>query len=209
MARRRRGGLTEEEAALWQQVARTARPLHPSHSQPRPASPEPPRPVAEPRPAPPKGDGFAALLGDRPGFRVGEAADPRRPHDLSPPLADRLTHAPPRMDGQAFRRLLRGKSRPEARIDLHGLTLAEAHPVLIRFILSAQARGMRLVLVITGKGRPVPDHGPIPVRSGALRHQVPHWLHTAPLAPLVLQVAPAHLRHGGGGAYYVYLRRLR
>ena len=73
------------------------------------------------------------------------------------------------------------------------------------FILSAQASGRRLVLVITGKGRG--DIGPLPTRSGALRHEVPHWLHMAPMAGFVMQVVPAHLRHGGGGAYYVYLRR--
>ncbi|OZA05706.1 MAG: hypothetical protein B7Y02_15405 [Rhodobacterales bacterium 17-64-5] len=87
--------------------------------------------------------------------------------------------------------------------------LAEAHPELIRFILNAQSAGLRLVLVITGKGKPGPDHGPIPVRTGVLRHQVPHWLHMAPLGPAVLQVTEAHLKHGGGGAYYVYLRRGR
>jgi DNA-nicking Smr family endonuclease len=27
------------------------------------------------------------------------------------------------------------------------------------------------------------------------------------LGPAVLQIAPAHLKHGGEGAYYVYLRR--
>jgi DNA-nicking Smr family endonuclease len=66
---------------------------------------------------------------------------------------------------------------------------------------------LRLVLVITGKGKPAPDHGPIPTRTGVLRHQVPHWLRMAPLGPAVLQVTESHLKHGGGGAYYVYLRR--
>ena len=101
----------------------------------------------------------------------------------------------------------RGKLRPEAKLDLHGMTLAEAGPELARFILSCHARGLRLVLVITGKGSRDGIEGPLPVRRGALRHQVPHWLHTAPLSHAVQQVAPAHLRHGGTGAYYVYLRR--
>ena len=222
MARRRKGGLTEEERALWQQVARTARPLHPAGTA-APAPPAAPPPAAMPRPSaapsapggPATADGaesFAALLGPAPGapaFRLGEKAPARRAHDLIAPLPERLAAAPPRMDGQAYRRMMRGKTAPEARLDLHGMTVAEAHPALIRFVVSAHARGLRLVLVITGKGKPAADHGPIPVRSGALRHQVPHWLHLPPLGPLVLQVAPAHLRHGGAGAYYVYLRRLR
>jgi DNA-nicking Smr family endonuclease len=38
---------------------------------------------------------------------------------------------------------------------------------------------------------------------------VPHWLSVPPLSGLVLQITPAHQSHGGGGAYYVYLRRMR
>lgn len=205
-ARRRRGGLTEEEAALWQQVARTATPLHPGRPAEAAAKDDPAPPP------PPARESFSDLMGAPPvppGFRIGAAADPRRAHDLAPPLAERLGEAPPRMDGRNYRRMLRGKTAPEARIDLHGMTLAEAHPALVGFLLSAQARGLRLVLVITGKGKPPADDGPIPVRAGVLRHQVPHWLRLPPIGPLVLQVAPAHLRHGGTGAYYVYLRRLR
>jgi DNA-nicking Smr family endonuclease len=111
------------------------------------------------------------------------------------------------MDAGTHAKMTRGKLQPEARIDLHGMTLAEAHPELIRFVLNAQSRGLRLVLVITGKGKSRDDHGPIPQRTGALRHQVPHWLHLPPLGPAVLQVSEAHLKHGGGGAYYVYLRK--
>jgi DNA-nicking Smr family endonuclease len=40
-----------------------------------------------------------------------------------------------------------------------------------------------------------------------LRHQVPQWLRLPPLGNVVMQVTPAHIRHGGHGAYYVYLRR--
>ena len=69
--------------------------------------------------------------------------------------------------------------------------------------------GRRLVLVITGKGKDRDDGGPIPTRHGILRHQVPQWLALPPLSQAILQVTPAHLKHGGHGAYYVYLRRNR
>jgi DNA-nicking Smr family endonuclease len=111
------------------------------------------------------------------------------------------------MDAKTHGKMTRGKLQPEARIDLHGMTLSEAHPELIRFILGAQAAGLRLVLVITGKGKRRDDDGPIPQRTGALRHQVPGWLRLPPLGAAVLQVTEAHQRHGGSGAYYVYLRR--
>jgi DNA-nicking Smr family endonuclease len=146
-----------------------------------------------------------------PEFRLGEKsrAKPlaKSGHDLAPSLADALRQAPLQMDAKAYGKMTRGKLLPEARIDLHGLTLAEAHPELIGFILNAQSAGLRLVLVITGKGKVKDDHGPIPQRTGALRHQVPSWLRLPPLGQAVLQVAEAHLRHGGAGAYYVYLRR--
>ena len=103
----------------------------------------------------------------------------------------------------------KGRLVPEARIDLHGLTLAQAHPTLNRFILDAVAAERRLVLVITGKGKVRDELGPIPERHGVLRHQVPHWLNSMPLKPHVLQIAEAHVKHGGAGAYYVYLRRAR
>jgi hypothetical protein len=70
---------------------------------------------------------------------------------------------------------------------------------------------LRLLLVITGKGRggDREDYGPIPIRRGVLKQQVPGWLTAPPLGPLVLEIREAHQRHGGGGAYYVYLRRPR
>jgi DNA-nicking Smr family endonuclease len=113
------------------------------------------------------------------------------------------------MDAKSFGRMKRGKLSPDARIDLHGMTVAQAHRELSEFLLDSHAIGKRLVLVITGKGKIKEDTGPIPARLGVLRHQVPQWLALAPLRTIVLQVTPAHIRHGGDGAYYVYLRRGR
>jgi DNA-nicking Smr family endonuclease len=194
----RRRTLHPEEAELWQAVARSARPLK-AQALAKAAPPRPiqnlPAAIDEPL-APPLSP-----------FRMGEKATISRPHDLSPPLSKRIGEAPLRMDAKAFGRMTRGKLAPEARIDLHGMTLAEAHPALIGFILRAQSQGLRLVLVITGKGKPAVDDGPIPRRLGVLRHQTPQWLRQPPLSPHVLQIAEAHARHGGGGAFYVYLRR--
>lgn len=132
-----------------------------------------------------------------------------RSNSLAPSLPDQLGRAPVQMDQKAFTRLKRGKLKPEGRIDLHGMTLDRAHPALTRFILSSHQGGKRLVLVITGKGKQRDEGGPIPVRHGVLRHQVPQWLAMPPLSSAVLQVTQAHISHGGGGAYYVYLRRIR
>jgi DNA-nicking Smr family endonuclease len=114
------------------------------------------------------------------------------------------------MDSRTFTRMKRGKVKPQRKLDLHGMTLAQAHPALIRFIHAAHVDGLRLVIVVTGKGRErAADLDPIPQPRGLLRHHVPGWLHAPPLRQLVLQVTDAHVRHGGSGAYYVYLSRPR
>lgn len=191
---RRPRGLRPDEQALWDRVAEHARALHPRRKAPAQKLPDlpPPRDPVHPVPE----------------FEIGQAArTPAPDHVLQPGLAERLAGEPVRMDRKAFDRLKRGKLRPEGKLDLHGMTLAEAHPELIRFILSAHAAGKRLVLIVTGKGRDRDEGGPIPARRGALRHQVPVWLGQPPVAAHVLQVTAAHPRHGGAGAYYVYLRR--
>lgn len=198
MARRRT--LRPEETEVWDLVARTTRAMHPAR--PKRAEAEVVPPKAPPKPAKPP----AGL----PDFRIGSRA-PHLParHDVAPTIAQQLEASPLRMDAGTHKAMRRGKILPEARLDLHGLTLAEAHPELIRFVLNAHSAGMRLVLVITGKGKDRDTGGPIPTRTGALRHQVPHWLRLPPLGPAVLQIAEAHLKHGGAGAFYVYLRRHR
>ncbi len=200
MTRKRR--LRPEERDLWDQVARSADPLHPQKRnrgekpvKSLPAKPEEQVPQAK-----------APL----PAFDVGQSA-PRRSETLIPPqsAADRLRGQTVRMDSRAFGRLKRGKLAPEARIDLHGMTLDRAHGALNRFILTSQGKGLRLVLVITGKGAREDPYDPLPRPRGVLKRQVPIWLQQAPLAQAVLQTAPAHIRHGGEGALYVYLRRSR
>jgi DNA-nicking Smr family endonuclease len=195
MSRRKPRSLRPDEVDLWNKVVENAQPLRPE----RPMTAE-----------------LSTLTQPKkqnapvPRFRLGEAARPARPaHDLAPVIAEQVASQPLAMDRNRFAKLRKGRLAPEARIDLHGLTIAQAHPRLTQFIFDAVARERRLVLVITGKGKSKADHGPIPERHGVLRHQVPHWLNTAPLKPHILQIAEAHIRHGGQGAYYVYLRRAR
>jgi len=198
MARKPRG-LSPEDIELWDKVRKTAQPL-----QNRPA----PEPVARPVKTPKKVK--VEHVSSHGPFRVGEKARPVQPgHDLAPSIGQRVAAQPVRMDSNRFGDMKRGKMKPEARIDLHGMTLAQAHPALNAFVLGQYERGARLVLVITGKGKPKPEPGPIPTRVGVLKHQVPHWLTSPPLSHVVLQITEAHQRHGGVGAYYVYLKRRR
>lgn len=186
----------QDELDLWAKVAQQAQPL-PKAFAPRDTS----KPASRPQPDRPS-------QGIEQTFKLTGRAG-RMAHDLVPQITDRMSAQPVHMDRKSFKRMQRGKLKPEGRIDLHGMTLDRAHTALTRFVLSSHASGKRLLLVITGKGKHRDPGGPIPVRYGILRHQVPEWLRLPPLASAVLQVTEAHISHGGGGAYYVYLRRSR
>lgn len=190
MSRRR---LTQEEIDLWRRVVERAEALHPEKV---------PQPLPLPKPKPGKPARHRATTGAPIRHSSAKAA-------AGAPAAGGPTAPVPHMNRRIFDRMKRGRLAPEARLDLHGMTMDHAHPALVRFVLSAQASGKRLVLVITGKGRAREDSGPIPAPHGVLRRQVPFWLSSPPLTQAVLQVAPAHISHGGSGAYYVYLRKPR
>ena len=190
MSRKKPRGLNPEEQALWSKVAESAIPIKTSQT----LFVDLPETVSKP----------AAKLPSRsslPLFKIGEKARVTQTAAPKP--------APVTMDKKAFARMRRGKMSPDAKIDLHGMTQDQAHPALINTILNAHAAGKRLVLVVTGKGKMRDDGGPIPVRTGVLKHNVPQWLKQAPLAPLILEVSQANQSHGGSGALYVYLRRQR
>lgn len=197
MARKTRT-LRPDEKELWDKVAEQAVPLH---AKPKNKAVEPPKKRILSTPLP----SYSIEK-----FAIGQKSEATPPkHDLLPAIHDRLTAAPVRMDRKSFGKMKRGKLAPEGRIDLHGMTLDQAHPALTRFIIASATQGKRLVLVITGKGKDRDEAGPIPVPRGILKHQVPMWLSDGHLGPLILQIAPAHVSHGGSGAYYVYLRRGR
>lgn len=213
MTRRRR--LKPEEQELWQQVARSTDPLHAGTRHTpvkdglandglgkdgRVTDGPKQRSIAEPQEQP---DRISP-------FEMGARAMPRTQTHVPPKTtSDHLHAAPVRMDAKAFTRLKRGKFVPEARIDLHGMTVDHAHAALNRFILTTQAQGLRLVLVITGKGQRDDPYDPLPQRRGILKTQAPRWMQIPPLSQAILQISEAHRKHGGEGAYYVYLRRRR
>lgn len=121
------------------------------------------------------------------------ATPPRR--TTPPPLAP--------IDRRTKQRLARGATEIGGRLDLHGLTQAEAHAALARFLHGAQARDVKVVLVITGKG------GSDGEGRGVLKRQVPMWLEGAELRSLVIGYDNAGIGHGGAGALYVRVRRGR
>ncbi len=178
---KKRRGLSEEEKRLWAAVKRSARPLHAEI--PGDLVPEEPR---QPPDAPP-----------------ASAPAGRMPKPKPAP-----NRAPGALDHRTVSRLSRGLIPVDGRIDLHGLTQSLAHRRLLRFLEEAQASGARLVLVITGKGRPG-EAGDGIYERGVLRRTVPEWLRSPAFQPLVSGLAEAGRRHGGGGAVYVRIRRRR
>ena len=106
------------------------------------------------------------------------------------------------LDRRTATRLRRGQIPIDSRLDLHGLTQKEAHASLIATLTDAQARGERCVLVITGKG--LSKEG-----GGVLKTMLPRWLGEPTIRPMVIGKEVARPHHGGSGALYVLLRRLR
>jgi DNA-nicking Smr family endonuclease len=105
-------------------------------------------------------------------------------------------HASPPADRSPEKRIRRGRVDVAGRLDLHGMTQIEARAALAGFVAHHRADGARSVLVVTGKGRG--DAG------GVLKMALPGFL--AGLREHVSGYAQAHQKHGGGGAYYVFLK---
>jgi DNA-nicking Smr family endonuclease len=103
------------------------------------------------------------------------------------------------IDRASAERLKRGRLQIDARLDLHGMTQAEAHNALAGFVAGGRTAGRRCVLVITGRGV---------AGGGVLRHAVPRWLDEPGLRRHLLAIAPAQPRDGGNGALYLLLRRM-
>ena len=188
-------GLSAGEAALWAQVAQTVTPMNP------------PRTGEGDRP---KGGGEAqanapALAKSRP-LRVplhpaSHGPPPRNGEDRKPQTLDR--HG---LDSSWERKLAKAAIAPDFTLDLHGYGLDAAHDRLDQGLSLALAQGARMVLVITGRARPV-DAADRGSRRGAIRAKLLDWLAAGPHGSKIAAVRPAHPRHGGAGAVYVVLRR--
>ena len=182
---RRKRALSEEERALWESVAKQTKPLR---KKPRMAK--------------------AALQAEVPAAAKPVAAPPRVSHakPVQPAKPD-LPPVPPPLAPLGRRersQLSRGRKEIDARLDLHGMTQTRAHRVLSDFLHRAHADGLTFVLVITGKGKMGLES-----ERGVLRRQVPQWLSLPEFRTLVVGFEEAHIGHGGAGALYVRIRRVR
>jgi len=179
---RRKRSLSDEERALWESVAKQAKPLR---KKPRAAKAEATEAPASPKPA-------AAAKPLAPA-RISRAP---KPETLAPPLAP--------LGRRERSQLSRGKKQIDARLDLHGMTQTRAHHALSAFLHRAHSGGLTFVLIITGKGTMGAGS-----ERGVLRRQVPQWLSLPEFRSLVVGFEEAHIGHGGEGALYVRIRRAR
>ena len=187
---RPRRSLSREEARLWAAVAGTVKPMVGKSAPTVANAPEPsgtPKDVA----------------------RIARTVSTPLAKPLPPQSSDRIrpldVHG---LDAGWERKLAKEVLQPDFTLDLHGHTVAAAYARLDQGLGQALALGARLVLVITGRPRPVEaaDRG---TARGAIRAKVLDWLALGPHAGRITAVRPAQRRHGGAGALYVVLRRPR
>ena len=179
---RRKRGLSEEDRALWESVAKQVKPLRNRHRPSKPSvaateadSKVAPKPAASPRHVAP-----------------ARIVAPSKPEP--PPLAP--------IGRRERSHLSRGRKEIDARLDLHGMTQTRAHRALFGFLQRAHHDGLTFVLIITGKGKMGLES-----ERGVLRRQVPQWLALPEFRTLVVGFEEAHVGHGGEGALYVRIRR--
>ena len=178
----RKKKLTAEDRILWGQVARTVDPLPGRMDALLSSETDNPLPDKDRRKKTiqPKASGKTA----GPAKTPGKPAGPATLHPIDKPV---------------YNKIAKGRLPLEARIDLHGLRQDEAHDMLLGFLHHAHTRGLRHVLVITGKGS---SPG-----GGVLRRAVPRWLTSVQFRGLASGVEPAARGHGGDGALYVRLKK--
>ena len=195
--------LSDEERALWEHTTSNLRPLKQKKGRVH---------VGHERPTEQVKRGSTQAL--RPSSKRTAEHPPPKP--LTPPAPPKS--APPlyQLDRRKARKISSGRIEIEGRIDLHGMRQSQAHTALRRFLLNAQAKGRRWVLVITGKGtapRVNPEVGDYAGlrddERGVLKRNVPRWLTEPELRAIVISFSPASARHGGEGALYVQLRKRR
>lgn len=180
---------TPDERRLWRLAMRDAEPMPGRHVE------------SEPETLP-----TMAELVEEP-VATSLAPPPTAKQHLSPPRPARAPHPPltpgstANIDRRTGDRFRRGELEIDGRIDLHGMTQAQAHTALASFVHRAWNEGRRCILVITGKG----SFGGL----GVLRQATPRWLADPALRPMVLAIQPARPKDGGDGALYVLIKRRR
>ena len=95
-------------------------------------------------------------------------------------------------------------------LDLHGYTLDDANKIVSEFIKKAYLEKVNKLIVITGKGiHSKNENNPyISKDLGILKYSVPEFiLNDKNLTNLIYEIKEAKVEDGGGGAFYIYLKK--
>jgi DNA-nicking Smr family endonuclease len=196
--------LTPDESAMWRKIAATVTPLERRRKAPAVIPQAAVTPPTAPSPEPTKIDLAAALSA----AKAKAATAPRQAAVAPRRAAPRVAEEKLGLDASWERKIARGGLEPDFSLDLHGSTLDQAYSRLMHGLAQARAMGARVVLIVTGKPRPVEaaDRGGA---RGAIRAKIADWLAASDHASDIAAVRGAHRRHGGQGALYVVLKRRR
>lgn len=116
-------------------------------------------------------------------------------HDVEREYPEYIFFARPGLQYRLQHQLRQGKIRPQATLDLHGMTVEEARICVTQFLNGARTHHLRTVKIIHGKGES---------RGAILRNKVYQWL---PQHPDILAFCSTINSEGGTGAVYVLLSR--
>lgn len=183
-------GLTAEEQAAWARLASSVDPLE---GRSKPLMPVAATPISEMKSRPPK---------PKPTQPVSKPA----PSQPTPRVARRIGQSS--LDSHWDRKLKAGSITPDYTLDLHDHYVDAAHTRLLDGVAQACSMDARLVLVITGRSRPV-DAADRATKRGVIRAKLLDWLAASDHADAIAAIRKAHRRHGGEGALYIVLRRNR
>lgn len=96
------------------------------------------------------------------------------------------------------KRVRRGRVPYGGTLDLHGYTQDTGRSALLSFLSQHQDLGDSSVLVITGKGR---------MGEGVLRRCLIEWIDQSDFRKFVSGYSRANQKHGGDGAFYLFIRK--
>tara|TARA_A100000164_G_C21558263_1_gene608308 strand:- start:131 stop:550 length:420 start_codon:yes stop_codon:yes gene_type:complete len=94
--------------------------------------------------------------------------------------------------------------------DLHGYSLDEANIKISEFIRDSYEKGLKKLIIVTGKGiHSQNEKDPyISKNLGILKYSVPEYIKNSnELMSLILEIKEASKEDGGGGAFYLYLKK--
>ena len=94
--------------------------------------------------------------------------------------------------------------------DLHGYSLDEANIKISEFIKDSYEKGLKKIIIVTGKGiHSQNEKDPyISKNLGILKYSVPEYIKNSnELMSLITEIKQADKKDGGGGAFYLYLRK--